>query len=620
MVSSITKKGSPSHPESLGLWLVLGILVVATLLVPWTVMKIELVLPILIAYIISVVWSRGRVETGVGVCVAVSGLPPLGCPRVAGLLVVLLVAVHLLAGTSRPSLRLLRNQRMLAALVSVLAAAKLANSTPQEYFPILIYVALSFVMAWFMNSDSRVKTEIAREAISDGLWLLGLGVAAELGNLGFLIVILLWLAFGALGQPSVEGELSEAFTTQMGVAEQTLRESENRRLKERELIKNLASLQVILDGFQGAALKSQSVEQLGKCLLTSIENLKRNVDAGLARVSQPSRGFLSSIGTPQLKKFRPFPKDLAVRQTLRSPDGQRLLCSLSSEVCLCLDLATSEADELTREIVQNLLERTYLVAEILEQQKQLAQLVTEKSEALRSLAQSQEKLVQSGKMAAVGQLAAGVAHEINSPLAAIHVQTQLATRRLGKGDIEGVGRSLETSLSASTRAKAIIENLLTFSRMSDGSKSEVSLAEAARLGLAMVEAHPGSPEVEVVSNLSQVHMVEANLQDLQHIITNICLNALDALCEREKSPRILSLETSSTDKHVRLDIRNNGPAIPTEVASKLFEPFFTTKEVGRGTGLGLSIAYELSENLGAKLFLLPDDEWVCFRLEFPAME
>ncbi len=214
--------------------------------------------------------------------------------------------------------------------------------------------------------------------------------------------------------------------------------------------------------------------------------------------------------------------------------------------------------------------------------------VTEEREVSR-------RLLQAEKMAAVGQLAGGVAHEINNPLGGILAFAQLMSREdRPKEDIE----YLHLIADAATRAKKIVESLLRFSRRpKQEERGPVDLAKVAEDALFLMKAQM-TDGVKVERELAPaVAMGNGNL--LQQILVNLLVNALQALGGRGRI-RVSTGPGPGPDR-VQVAVADDGPGIPEELASRVFEPFFTTKPEGQGTGLGLSICYRIAEEHGGTI-------------------
>jgi two-component system NtrC family sensor kinase len=206
--------------------------------------------------------------------------------------------------------------------------------------------------------------------------------------------------------------------------------------------------------------------------------------------------------------------------------------------------------------------------------------VTEK----RSL---EANLIQSEKMAAVGQLAAGIAHEINNPLAAIIANTQLLKREL-LSDSADFMETLQLIETAGLRAANVVSGLLGISRKENKYEFEpLSLNESIRSALALVHHDLVRRSIEVVTDLQEdMPALIASKTHLQSIWINLLVNSMDAM---DKENGRISITTRYAERNFTVIFEDNGKGIPQEYLSRIFEPFFTTKSAGRGTGLGLAI-------------------------------
>ena len=207
------------------------------------------------------------------------------------------------------------------------------------------------------------------------------------------------------------------------------------------------------------------------------------------------------------------------------------------------------------------------------------------------------RLFQAEKMSAVGQLAGGVAHEINNPLGGILALSQLMSREeRTPGDAE----NLKLIQDAAVRAKRIVESLLRFSRRSQGeAKGPVDLVQVVEEALFLVRPQMKDGRVEVERDL-QPATAFGNANQLQQIAVNLIVNAIQAMGEEG---RLTVSVGSAGPSRVKLAVSDTGPGVPPAIAQRIFEPFFTTKPEGQGTGLGLSICYQIAEEHGGSIRL-----------------
>jgi PAS domain S-box-containing protein len=231
------------------------------------------------------------------------------------------------------------------------------------------------------------------------------------------------------------------------------------------------------------------------------------------------------------------------------------------------------------------------------------------------LERTQIQLLQSEKMASLGKLAAGVAHQLNNPLGGITLFTKLVLEEYELED--GARKDLHRILKDAERCRDTVKELLEFARQTRQEMRPHDINQAISRTLFLLENQAIFQNIDIEKKLApQLPLVRADIQQLNHMFMNIILNAVEAMEGKGK----LTLTTSlSLDKdHVVIEIADTGPGIPETVRSQIFEPFFTTKEEGKGTGLGLSLVYGIVENHGGTITArsIPN-EGAAFIIELP---
>lgn len=223
---------------------------------------------------------------------------------------------------------------------------------------------------------------------------------------------------------------------------------------------------------------------------------------------------------------------------------------------------------------------------------------------LRQLEAAQLQLAQAEKLASIGELAAGVAHELNNPLMVIMGNTQLALRMLKRStDIPApaageLGELLQALDQETHRSKTIVGNLLDFARMKRPAQVESDVHALLDESVRLVEHQANLQSVQVVKRYAaSLPHVKADTGEMKQVFVNIILNAVQAMPEAGT----LTLATSADAAHVAITIEDTGAGIPKEALAKVFDPFFTTKEVGKGTGLGLSVSYGIIQRHNGKI-------------------
>ena len=227
----------------------------------------------------------------------------------------------------------------------------------------------------------------------------------------------------------------------------------------------------------------------------------------------------------------------------------------------------------------------------------------ERNQALRL---SENRRAQSERLAIVGRLAAGVAHEINNPLA--YVKANVATlhrelldpRAIGFSPQE-LGEMLDETLEGVERIVEIVSDLKSIAREDKSEVEAVDVADVVRATLRLAHVRLSRKlQLEVVVP-EGLPMVKANRRKLSQVLLNLLINASDVLEEQCNAKGTITLTTSVLPGCVRIDVIDSGPGIAPEVLPRLFEPFFTTKAPGKGTGLGLALSREYAQSFGATL-------------------
>ena len=230
------------------------------------------------------------------------------------------------------------------------------------------------------------------------------------------------------------------------------------------------------------------------------------------------------------------------------------------------------------------------------------------------------------RMSAVGQLAGGVAHEINNPLTGVLGQAQLLLAKMPPNDPHRP--SLEKIERAALRCRQIVRSLLDFSRQKESLLAPVDLAEAVRAALELCEPDLQGARVAVVKDLAPSLSVSGNAPQLQQVFLNIVANAIHAMPKGGTlmiSSRVATLASPPREapaKTVEVSFKDTGIGIDPQHIRHVFEPFFTTKEIGKGTGLGLSVSLGIIKNHGGDIQAESPGSGAgaCFRVLLPLME
>jgi len=362
------------------------------------------------------------------------------------------------------------------------------------------------------------------------------------------------------------------------------------------------------DRFHVRATSGWDLEAMRGIRLTASEAHRRYVEQAdrVAEDIYVAKDVASRAGTEQMAEFGRVASFLVLR----------VLVEGTVVAYLVFDNLTDEDAFAQRDI--ELLERLrdHITSAFIK-----TRILEDLQDTLTSLRSTQDRLVQSEKMASLGQLTAGIAHEIKNPLNFVNnfsdVTAELADEAVseldklkGKVPDESLAEldSIIASLSANAkkiaehgkRADSIVQNMLEHSKVGEGERTPTKLNdlldEYVTLASHGLEARGGGFKVDVIrefdDSIGQVDLVP---QDMGRVFMNLIGNAFDALREHGangKQPTV-TVTTALVDGSVEIRVADNGPGIPPKVKSKIFEPFFTTKPTGSGTGLGLSMSYDI---------------------------
>lgn len=249
-------------------------------------------------------------------------------------------------------------------------------------------------------------------------------------------------------------------------------------------------------------------------------------------------------------------------------------------------------------------------------QRELAEERNELKQALDDLRAAEVQLVHSEKMAGLGKLVAGVAHELNNPIGFIYANMGHFQRYVGQlremceaSGFQGeaaekaektfstLDRLVESCSNGAQRIKEIVLGLRAFSRLDEAERKTVDVHEGIDSTLTLLEHHM-KDRITVTKDYGDLPLVECMPGQLNQVFVNLLTNAVDAV---EGEGEVVITTRTEGDEHVSIGIRDTGAGIPDDVRSRIFEPFYTTKDVGKGTGLGLSISYGIVEKHGGSI-------------------
>jgi two-component system NtrC family sensor kinase len=274
-------------------------------------------------------------------------------------------------------------------------------------------------------------------------------------------------------------------------------------------------------------------------------------------------------------------------------EGTKLVSAMELDRPIKVTRRSQEIDELV-DSFNRMRERLKLaVAELNEMQQTLESKVDERT---RQLQVAQRKLVQSDRLATLGQLAASVAHEINNPISGVLNLSMLLERLMAKGEYppgrEAEFRKYLSLISIETaRVGRIVSDLLAFSRRSKPQRAPADLNKLVRTTLGLADHKLKLISAEVVLDLQEnLPMVECDSSQIQQVILNLLLNGAQAM-QPQGGGKLTIRTREVADENVELSVQDTGEGIAPENLSKIFDPFFTTKAEGKGVGLGLAVLY-----------------------------
>lgn len=336
---------------------------------------------------------------------------------------------------------------------------------------------------------------------------------------------------------------------------------------------------------------------------------------------------LTDIPTQEFLKAHNFSSVLAIPMQTRSGQIGAICCGTSQEARLWTDSEVALLQAVTNQLALALDQ-----AELYEQSRSTAQLAQEKAEqltaTLKTLQQTQLQLIQSEKMSGIGQMMAGVAHEINNPVTFIYGNLEFVQEytkdlvnlvKLYQAECHAPSAALQTAIETvelpfllkdlpetlnsmavgTERIRDIVLSLKNFARSDQSEYKSVDIHEGLDSTLLILrhrlKPHDKFPGIKIIKHYSELPSIYCYPSQLNQVFMNLLANAIDVLevPPFAKAPQITILTRRIGPNRIQIRIADNGPGIVAKIRNKLFDPFFTTKDVGKGTGLGLSISYQI---------------------------
>ncbi len=269
----------------------------------------------------------------------------------------------------------------------------------------------------------------------------------------------------------------------------------------------------------------------------------------------------------------------------RSRDGERIPMVLSGSV---MRNTYNDIDAIIC-VAKDLRDTKRLLAEKARAEAEKAK-ADELTRAYNKLQELKEQLIQSEKMASLGQLAAGVAHEINNPLSGILTYGHLLLRKLKQDDPNR--EDIEIIVNETNRCSEIVHGLLDFARQTKPKMVNANITKLIDETLSIMENQFYIKDIKVIKNLKEdTPEIMLDVNQIQQVFINILLNSIEAMSEGGT----IRVASDCDQKYVYITFQDNGYGIPEEIIGKIFDPFFTTKSGEKGTGLGLSVSYGIIE-------------------------
>ncbi len=267
---------------------------------------------------------------------------------------------------------------------------------------------------------------------------------------------------------------------------------------------------------------------------------------------------------------------------------------------------------------QRILEVNQLVEE---RNEELAAAYTDLEERTRELGEARAELEHQQRLTSMGRLVAGVAHELNNPLAAIQLKAEAIA---ACDDAAGVPQMTTAITDMVDRCRRLIRNMLDFSHENPDTRQDVAVSQLMRNTRELVSTALTHAGIQADWNEGRdLPPVRGDLGQLQQVLVNVMENAVDAV-RHAPQPRKIRIDARylEAQRIIRIDVQDNGPGVPTDIRGQIFDPFMTTKEVGEGTGLGLSICHGIVSAHGGQIHLVgtEDGAGALFRIDLPRSE
>jgi len=390
-----------------------------------------------------------------------------------------------------------------------------------------------------------------------------------------------------------------------------------RNTEKLKLVLLITSLIIFLTGYT-VYMWNRSLKILVELKTRELENTKNELEITFNGISNyivilDNKGIIKNINNPYLKLLNKTKKEVINQEFIALPR----MAEFEKTYNGVIEKITKEGFENNHEVFNHVYELKYqssvynLRIYPLEYYDDNIGRIAIMIEDVTSQKLNQAKLTQENKMSAVGQLAAGVAHELRNPLGIIRNATFLLSE--GWDDEELRTMSIESIDSSIDRSGKIIDNLLNFSRINHDKDEEVDLKELVEEVSSFYNSTGNDKKINILLELDEDIRIITNSTSLRHILMNLIQNAVDAV----KTKGYVRIITKISKNNVELIVEDDGEGIAPEDINKIFEPFYTTKDIGKGTGLGLYIVYTEAAKLGGEINVSSKYHKTVFTLKIP---
>ena len=358
--------------------------------------------------------------------------------------------------------------------------------------------------------------------------------------------------------------------------------------------------------------KEREITSLNEAAASLLGDKKQNIIGKTTNILKPK------IGKNTFEHSRPFSNDyLNMEGTFED-----VVIGTREANCL-VELNIKSTGTMIVITIRNNEHKKQMELELLSKHQELKSAYMELEKKNAEIKAQQETLVQSGKLAALGELSAGIAHEINQPLMSIRGYAQEIESALSTADFDviSVKSNLKEIITAADKMTLIIKHLRSFTRKSTADMGWVNIRQSIDESLKMLTHQFKTRGITVESDLDPNLNVYANAVQLEQVFINLATNARDAIEATKRGSGKIVIKAKEMKPFVEISWSDNGCGMSETVKSKIFNPFFTTKEVGKGMGIGLSLSYgilskihasmrvESQEGLGSKFIIQLPIDW-----------